>query len=92
MSDAKYDKKIVDGLVNKIKDDPENIENYRELTNIYIVNNEFDSALSIYNKMLEIFPNDVQALINSGSIYFYKKNFQKVIEDRKSTRLNSSHS
>ena len=65
------DIKDIDILIDKIKQNPDNIDNYRDLTNIYVANNEFDSALSIYNKMLELFPDDVHALINSGSIYFY---------------------
>ena len=62
MSDIKYDKNTIDNLMKKIKENPDVIENYRELSNIYVVNNEFDSALSIYNKMLESFPDDVQAI------------------------------
>ena len=77
MSEAEHI--YIKSLIDKIKENPNVIDNYRELTNIYVSNRDYDSALSIYNKMLEVFPDDVQALINSGSICFYKKDFEKAI-------------
>ena len=66
MSEAEHI--YIKSLTDKIKENPNVIENYRELTNICVSNRDYDSALSVYNKMLEFFPDDAQALINSGSI------------------------
>ena len=64
MSEAELKKAHVNNLLEKIKQNPEDITNYREITNIYVSEGDYDSALSVYNKMLDVFPDDVQALIN----------------------------
>ena len=72
---------LIEDLKKKITQSPDTDENYRALANIYVADEDYDSALKVYERLLERFPEDMQALINTGSIYFYKKDYERAIEN-----------
>ena len=72
---------LIEDLKKKITQSPDTDENYRALANIYVADEDYDSALKVYERLLERFPEDMQALINTGSIYFYKKDYAMAIEN-----------
>ena len=71
---------IIAELKSKINQEPNNIENYRNLANYYIGSSDYDNALLVYEDILKIQPDDYQSLINMGSIYFYKKRFPEALK------------
>ena len=70
----------IKNLTEEIKKDPNNLNNYRALADIYIDKQDFKSAFNIYQEILKKDENDIQALLNSGSIKFYAKEFREAIK------------
>ena len=64
---------IISELKQKITLNPDCVDNYFNLANYYIGSDDLNNALNVYKEVLKIKPNDYQALINMGSICFYKK-------------------
>jgi len=56
-----------------IKLEPENLEYYKLVANIYTVAHNLDSAIAMYNKILSIDSTETEALYNLGRIYKYDK-------------------
>ena len=71
MSFYEHNKKLYEEIQSKIDKNPENTENYLLLGKLYVMGNLYDEALETYDRLLKIDPLNVQALINSGSIYFF---------------------
>lgn len=53
---------------------PSDAENYHNLAKLYAMDNKFDKVISVYESLLNIHPDDSQALLNLGSIWFFEKN------------------
>ena len=68
---------IIAELKDKIAKNPADIENYKNLANYYIGCDDLNNALITYKEVLRIAPNDFQALINLGSISFYRKMYNR---------------
>ena len=82
---------LIDDLKKKIAQLPDCDENYRVLANIYVADEDYNNALCVYEQLLKKFPDDLQALINVGSIFFYKKNYERAIESYlKASKIDSS--
>lgn len=60
-------------LQEVIKKDPENDAAYSYLGDIYLKKNQYDGALNLYNRALEINPNSAENYFRIGQIYYYKK-------------------
>ena len=73
-------KQSIQKIVLAMARDPNNTENYHELARYYAMQENYDKVLSIYETLLEIDPNDEQALLNSGSIYYYDKEYRKALK------------
>ena len=58
-------------LIDKIAQNPMEEDNYIELGRLYLVEQNFEEALGLYEALLKINPFNSQALINAGSLYFY---------------------
>ena len=75
---------IKETLIKKMKDDissnPDVAQNYLVLGKFYLSENLLDEALLVYEKMLEKFPENMEATSNIGSINFYKQNYEKAVE------------
>ena len=65
-------KALVEELIKKIVDCPNNSENYIKLASIYFSDNELDLAIGVYESLLNFEPSNYIALTNLGSIYFCK--------------------
>ena len=57
--------------------DPQNIENYHRLSELYIQIEDYDKVMSVLDSLLAIKPDDVQALVGMGTMWFYEKDFRK---------------
>ena len=68
-----FKENIIAELKAKISAEPDNVENYKNLANYYIGCDDLTNALATYKQILHLCPNDFQALINTGSICFYRK-------------------
>ncbi|MDO5437448.1 MAG: tetratricopeptide repeat protein, partial [bacterium] len=64
-------------LIETIKKEPKNLDNYRALADLFIDRKDFQSAFNVYQEILKTDENDIQALLNSGSIMFYAKKFKE---------------
>lgn len=62
-----------------IKTYPKNIEYYGTLAQIYMVNGKEKDALKVYNKMLEIAPNDPRPHLDLAQYYKGQRDFEKSI-------------
>ena len=62
-------------IEEKIAKDPQNVENYLILGKLYVMGGLFDKAIDVYGELLKIDPLSTQALVNTGSIYFFKKEY-----------------
>ena len=71
---------IVAQLKEKISQNPTDVENYNNLANYYIGSSDYNNALLIYKKIVELTPNNYQALANMGSIYFFKKLYLEALD------------
>ena len=79
MEDFTYNQILIEKTKKDIENNPENIENDFLLGKLYIVQNDYDKALLVYEEILSKNSNDVQALVNAGSINFYNQNYDKAI-------------
>ena len=59
--------------------DPSNADNYHTLAKLYAMDNKFDKVISVYESLLNLHPNDSQALLNLGSIWFFEKEYKKAL-------------
>ena len=57
--------------------DPQNIDNYHRLSELYIQIEDYDKVMSVLDSLLAIKPDDVQALVGMGTMWFYEKDFRK---------------
>ena len=73
-------KKQIDETMLKMAHEPENTANYHELARLYALQGKYDNVVSIYESLLNIHPNDSQAIINLGGVCFYHKDYPKAIE------------
>ena len=64
-------KSYTEKLLNDILKDPSNIQNYLDLSNVYISQNDYKNALDVYKQLLNIDPLNVEALINAGSLCYF---------------------
>jgi len=60
-------------LQEVIKKEPENAEAYSYLADIYLVKNQVDGALKLYNRSLELKPDSAENYFRIGQIYYRKK-------------------
>ena len=60
--------------------DPGNAQNYHTLAKLYAMDNKFDKVISVYESLLNIHPDDGQALLNLGSIYYFDKEYKKALK------------
>ncbi len=79
MVDTSEIKKQIDETIMKMAMEPTNPDHYHALANLYALDNNFDKVASVYESLLSIKPDDVNALLNLGSIYFYSKDFRKAL-------------
>ena len=69
--DKKEISKAIEKTVLKMAMEPKNTDNYHELAKYYALDNQYEKVISVYESLLEIDPNDIQTLLNLGSIWFY---------------------
>ena len=69
----------IEELVKKIIEEPDNLSNYTKLSNVYLMHKDYDNALDILKKILNIFPDNYDALINTGGILFFKERFDEAV-------------
>lgn len=66
-------------IVSAIIINPSKYEAHKKLAFIYQKTNEFEKAISVYNKLLEKRPNDVELLLAVSSLYYQQQKFEKVV-------------
>ncbi|MFQ5752190.1 MAG: tetratricopeptide repeat protein [bacterium] len=59
--------------------DPEKHEAYKKLAIAYIQTDQLDNALTIYKKLLQKYPRDLDLLISIGNLYYSQKNYDKSV-------------
>ena len=64
-------------LIKNIVKKPDNVENYLKLAKLYIEQGKYDLAINSYESILNLEPNNIVALSNLGSIYFFQENVEK---------------
>ena len=72
-------KNYKDKLLDRILKNPTDSQNYLELSNIYIAQNDYQSALDVYKQLLNVSPLNVEALINAGSLSYFLQDFERAI-------------
>src|SRR5574344_1754583 len=68
---------LISDLLKRISEDHKNLDNYFLLGKLYVQEQNYDMALAVYEKILEMEPLNPQALINCGSLLFLKKDYEK---------------
>ena len=67
----------INELVVKMAKEPNNIENYHQLSELYMQKQDYDKVMSVLDSLLAIKPDDVQALVGMGTMWFYERDFRK---------------
>ena len=49
------------------------------LAKYYALDNQYEKVISVYESLLTIDPKDLQTLLNLGSIWFYAKEYKKLL-------------
>ncbi len=70
-------------LLERIEQDPQNLENYLLLGKLYFLNSDYPKAAEIYEKGLKVFPRDKSLLYN----YAVTREAQQDIEGAKELLL-----
>ena len=68
-------RKSIQKVVLAMAKEPNNTENYHELAKYYAIQEDYDKVISIYETLLSIDPEDEQAILNTGSIYYFQKEY-----------------
>ena len=74
---SKETEKQINDLIMAMAKDPQNIENYHKLSELYLQMEDYDRVMSVLESLLTIKPDDVQALVGMGTMWFYEKDFRK---------------
>ena len=69
--------KQINETVLEMAKDPKNTEIYHKLSRLYLELQDYDKVMSVLDSILSINPNDVQALVGMGTMWFYEKDFRK---------------
>ena len=69
--------KQIEELVLKMAQEPHNVDNYHRLSELYLQIEDYDKVMSVLESLLTIKPDDVQALVGMGTMWFYEKDFRK---------------
>ena len=69
--------KQIEELVLAMAKDPQNVENYHKLSELYLKIEDYDKVMSVLESLLTIKPDDVQELVGMGTMWFYEKDFRK---------------
>ena len=67
----------INELVVKMAKEPNVIENYHALSELYLQQQDYDKVMSVLDSLLAICPDDVQALVGMGTMWFYERDFRK---------------
>ena len=67
----------INDLIMEMAKDPQNIENYHKLAELYLKLQDYDKVMSVLESLLTIKPDDVQGLVGMGTMWFYEKDFRK---------------
>ena len=70
------DRQIEDAILAMAKD-PKNTANYHTLSKLYLEKQDYDKVMSVLESLLTIEPNDVEALVGMGTMWFYERDFRK---------------
>ena len=73
-------KQAIQKTVIALAKDPKNPDHYHELAKYYAMSEEYEKVISIYDSLLAFQPNDIDALLNVGSIWFYEKEYKKALK------------
>ncbi len=76
MENTDLNKQIEDAILAMAKD-PQNTENYHKLSKLYLEQQDYDKVMSVLESLLTISPNDVEALVGMGTMWFYERDFRK---------------
>lgn len=71
--------KMYKQLVSYIDDENEKVDYYKRMGNIYLGTNENEKALTLYKKVLDIQPENIEAIQNSRKIYLKLKDTDNVL-------------
>jgi tetratricopeptide (TPR) repeat protein len=66
-------------LKSILKDDPKNLKALVELGNLYFDSDQFDLAIQVYSRALEIDPNSPDVLTDMGIMYRRRGNFDRAV-------------
>ena len=70
----------INDLVVKMAKEPNVIENYHALSELYLQQQDYDKVMSVLDSLLAIKPDDVQALVGMGTMWFYERDFRKSLQ------------
>ena len=73
---TKETEKQINDLIMAMAKDPQNIDNYHKLSELYLQMEDYDRVMSVLESLLTIKPDDVQALVGMGTMWFYEKDFR----------------
>ena len=66
----------IEDLILAMAKDPKNIANYHALSKLYLELEDYDKVMSVWESLLTLEPNDVEALIGMGTMWFYERDFR----------------
>ena len=78
--DEKEIKQEIQKTVIALARDPQNPEHYHQLAKFYAMQEEYEKVISIYENLLAFKPDDIDALLNVGSIWYYDKEYKKALK------------
>ena len=85
--------KAIEHYSESINQNPNNLNAYLRRAFCYSATKNYEGAIKDYSKIIENDPTQLNALNSRGSAYNKLEKYDNAMkEDRKSTRLNSSHS
>ena len=61
------DKQINDAVMAMAKD-PQNADHYHRLSELYLQQQNYDKVMSVLESLLQIHPDDIQALVGMGTM------------------------
>jgi tetratricopeptide (TPR) repeat protein len=79
-------------LKEVLRDDPDNLQAWINLGNIFMDTRRFQEAIEAYQKALKIDPNNVDVRVDMGTCYRYSGRPDKAVEHyRKAISINPKH-
>ena len=69
--------KLINDAIMEMAKNPQDPAGYHKLAELYLEQQNYDKVMSVLESLLAIAPNDIEALVGMGTMWFYEKDFRK---------------